>query len=282
MVNTVNNNPGVNRAFSEMLQNNPALKTEDGVQQVDRLYTNSRGEVKQSSNAISHAFRKLVGKPVGAEAVRHALTQQVGKKEAERLTKNLLAEGEATLGDIDELINGRGLPGDLEVEDFDDDAALQASKWQEFQAMARSVGAENVDPRALPKADPTHFADRAYQKLTPQILSNLINGAAQEAKEIATQEGSKIDFGKLGIAGDSTAGFKIEDAEAYLDNNVSLDNTVWDLVQKRSEDLPPHKQNQQGINEMVDQPGIMQPILYKALINDLLSQAEPKTNRRVS
>ena len=75
MVNTVNNNPGVNRAFSEMLQNNPALKTEDGVQQVDRLYTNSRGEVKQSSNAISHAFRKLVGKPVGAEAVRHALTQ---------------------------------------------------------------------------------------------------------------------------------------------------------------------------------------------------------------
>ena len=42
MVNTVNNNPGVNRAFSNLVQNNPALKratTEDATA-VKRLYVN--------------------------------------------------------------------------------------------------------------------------------------------------------------------------------------------------------------------------------------------------
>ena len=108
MVNTVNNNPGVNRAFSNLVQNNPALKraTAEDATAVKRLYVNGKGDVKQSSNAISHAFRKLLGKPVGLDALSHALTQQVGESKSGRLLDNLMLGGKLkSLGDIDDVVN---------------------------------------------------------------------------------------------------------------------------------------------------------------------------------
>lgn len=296
MVNTVNNNQGANKAFSNLVQNSSALKstTAEGATgpALKRLYVNSRGDVRQSSNAISHAFRKLLGKPVGDRAVAHALTQQVGEKESQRLLANLneAAGNLRTLGDIDDVLTGNksatwdstklalnedtGEVENLQVEDFDDDAALQATIWQKFKN-------EDVDP-SVPLADPTDLTTRAYEKLTPKILSNLINAAAQEADQIAKQEGSRIDFGAQGIAGSSTAGFAVKNANAFLYNNTSLVAAIEAEVSVKIDNLPLDKQDPDNLKAMIDEPGIVQPMLYRALINDLLSLAEPKTNRRVS
>ena len=136
MVNTVNNNPGVNRAFSNLVQNNPALKraTPEDATAVKRLYVNGKGDVKQSSNAISHAFRKLLGKPVGLDALSHALTQQVGESKSGRLLDNLMLGGKLkSLGDIDDVVNSAKFD-EPEVKDFDADAVRQARLWQALNA----------------------------------------------------------------------------------------------------------------------------------------------------
>jgi hypothetical protein len=140
----------VSQPFSNFVQLNPEkgkLNVIDlGINNssaLKNLYLSKQGELKQSSNAISHFFRSVFSsKPVNLDALQQAIAVQVGDREAERLLGNLRnPRGNLkSLNDINEAITGRKYAtweSKLEVEDMAPDD-LQMRTWQNFQKAERS------------------------------------------------------------------------------------------------------------------------------------------------
>ena len=202
---SVGNNPAVNRAFSNFVQNNAAaanlaVKDQNGrsiqanaISLVSRMYVNSKGELHQSSNAISHAFRKLFGKETTGEfALKAALTKQVGEKTAQHLLENLIEAGGnlRTLKDIDDVIhdkkfatwdptkenfyvdiNGKERFEELKTKDLN----INSKKHNDLTDMWRSYGYGGIEHKFEGKA-----RDNAYKDV--QEARDMASAAAEQKR----------------------------------------------------------------------------------------------------